>query len=111
MARQSFRKRQIRYEIRRQEEFDRFQRLLRRQQIRLDRDYRGRLSAKQVQLINDILASALILVINGFRVKVTDSCALDRARRGYFKICAILRKAGSISTPSRKPPKVVLRKH
>jgi hypothetical protein len=112
MARQSLRERRPRYQDRAQQEFDRYQKLLRRQEIRLHRgDYFGFLDEKELKTVRALIRSALVIVIHGYKVVVTKTSALDKSRQAYFKICRVIRIAGSRAPKPKLPVKVILRKH
>lgn len=111
MARQSLRKRSLRYQERIQIEFDRFQRLLLRQQLRLSRgDYSAWLTPKKRQKVMDLLYCGIVFVPPGYVAAVSGTAALEKSRRAYYQICSVLRKAGNKRSRSKPSSNVIIRR-
>lgn len=113
--RQSLRKRRPRYKKKRQEEFQHWQKLLRRVQCRLVMGvYAEKLKKEEADQIRRLLSQAILdkIKILSMRVGIEKPrpFTVETSRTAYFKICKILRTTGGRKSPTTAA-KVIRRTH
>jgi hypothetical protein len=114
MARQSSRKRKVRYAERHKAELEHYRKLLRRQHERVFSSYYDHLTPQDKSRIKWHLSRAVYseLQILALQVGIRSggSYNLKDLRSAYFAICKILRKAGNNKPKPTSSNKVILRK-